>query len=107
MKTIEKLRLGVTELHVSSFERSLPFYTDILGFTILEQTESTATLGSNAKEPILLLKEDAQLKEKPDHEPGLYQFCCFITYQKKPGHMAGTCDEKRLSFNWSKRSLFQ
>ncbi|WOP20695.1 VOC family protein [Bacillus pumilus] len=78
MKTIEELRLGVTELHVSSFERSLPFYTDILGFTIVEQTDSTITLGSNAKEPILLLKEDAQLMEKPDHEPGLYHFAVLL-----------------------------
>ena len=68
MNTIEQVRLGVTELHVSSFERSLPFYTDILGFTLLEQTDSTVTLGSNAKEPILVLKEDVQLKEKPDHD---------------------------------------
>jgi len=54
LNTIEQVRLGVTELHVSSFKRSLPFYTDILGFTLLEQTDSTVTLGSNAKEPIIL-----------------------------------------------------
>lgn len=85
MKTIEELRLGVTELHVSSFERSLPFYTDILGFSILEKTDSTVTLGSNAKEPILLLKEDAHLKEKPDHEPGLYHFAVLLPTRKNLG----------------------
>ncbi|MBR0632440.1 VOC family protein [Bacillus altitudinis] len=85
MNTIEQVRLGVTELHVSSFERSLPFYTDILGFTLLEQTDSIVTLGSNAKEPILVLKEDVQLKEKPDHEPGLYHFAVLLPTRKNLG----------------------
>ncbi|MDM5299894.1 VOC family protein [Bacillus pumilus] len=85
MNTIKQLRLGVTELHVSSFERSLPFYTDILGFTLLERTDSTVTLGNNAKDPILLLKEDAQLKEKPDHEPGLYHFAVLLPTRKSLG----------------------
>ncbi|MDG3044979.1 VOC family protein [Bacillus sp. B6(2022)] len=86
MNTIEQVRLGVTELHVSSFERSLPFYTDILGFTLLEQTDSTVTLGSNAKEPILVLKEDVQLKDKPDHEPGLYHFAVLLPTRKTWAH---------------------
>ncbi|WP_353854216.1 VOC family protein [Bacillus sp. Bos-x628] len=85
MNMIEELTLGLTELHVSNFERSLPFYTEILGFTLLEQTDSTITLGNNAKEPILLLKEDVHLKKKPDHEPGLYHLAILLPARKNLG----------------------
>ncbi|MGE6630516.1 VOC family protein [Bacillus sp. NPDC077027] len=86
MNTIQpNTKLGLTELHISDFQRSLPFYTDILGFTVLDQTGSTVTLGNNAKEPILLLKEDTSLAQKPDHEPGLYHFAILLPTRKNLG----------------------
>ena len=58
--------LGVTTLRVADAGRSLVFYRDLLGFQVLEQTESTILLGS-PNQVVLRLDVEAGLKRHPSH----------------------------------------
>lgn len=63
--------LGVTTLRVADAGRSLVFYRDLLGFQVLEQTDSTILLGS-PNQVVLRLDVEAGLKRHPSHTTGLY-----------------------------------
>jgi catechol 2,3-dioxygenase len=63
-------RLGGVHLRVTDLDRSLPFYTDVVGLTLTQREGGTATLGAGA-EPIVTLHADPQAR-RPQREAGLY-----------------------------------
>jgi catechol 2,3-dioxygenase len=69
---------GVISLSVASLKRSLAFYTDALGFGVLEQSASDAVLGA-AGTPLLILKEETgALPWMVDNATGLYHFAILL-----------------------------
>lgn len=69
---------GVVSLSVANLERSIAFYTDALGFSVLRQSGSDAVLGA-AGTPLLLLQE--QIGAMPwmvDNATGLYHFAILV-----------------------------
>ncbi|MDQ2742064.1 MAG: VOC family protein [Chloroflexota bacterium] len=72
--------VGLLSLTVSDLTRSLTFYTKALGFEVLEQEGTDATLGA-AGTPLLLLSDEAGAAPWPRDRPsytGLYHFAILM-----------------------------
>jgi catechol 2,3-dioxygenase len=72
--------VGMLSLIVSDLERSLAFYTEVFGFTLLERNGGNATLGVDGV-PVLLLTEHAGAKPWPRERrsyTGLYHFAILV-----------------------------
>ncbi|MGF2614714.1 VOC family protein [Rossellomorea vietnamensis] len=70
--------VGKVSLKVQNLERSLVFYKEVLGFTILEQTERTASLSANGKTALLTLEQPADVVTKSGRTTGLYHFALLL-----------------------------
>ncbi|MDQ2787531.1 MAG: VOC family protein [Chloroflexota bacterium] len=72
--------VGLLSLTVSDLDRSVAFYTEDIGFTVLQRDGATATLGV-ADAPMLLLTERAGAKPWPREQAsytGLYHFAILV-----------------------------
>ncbi len=69
-------------LRVSDLTRSLDFYVRGLGFTVLDQTEATATLGPVDAPVLIELHADPTATEKPRMTAGLYHFAILVPSRK-------------------------
>jgi catechol 2,3-dioxygenase len=73
--------IGQVSLAVADLARSLTFYTEALGFAVLERDASTVTLGA-AGVPLLVLTEHSGAKpwprDTPDGYTGLYHFAILM-----------------------------
>ncbi len=69
--------VGLVALTVANLERSLAFYTDAIGFALLQRDEGEATLGV-AGTPLLQLTELAGASPAPRRATGLYHFAILV-----------------------------
>jgi catechol 2,3-dioxygenase len=72
--------IGLLSLTIADLPRSLAFYTEALGFEVLSQDVSGATLGAAGK-PLLLLTEDTGASPWPNDRygyTGLYHFAVLM-----------------------------
>jgi catechol 2,3-dioxygenase len=73
-------QVGVVALTVANLDRSVAFYTDAIGFAVLQRQGSAATLGASGK-PLLLLKERPGARPWPHDQyayTGLYHFAILV-----------------------------
>lgn len=71
-------QVGVVSLTIADLRRSVEFYTSAMGFAILQQDGTTATLGAGGT-PLLLLSEQSSARPWPtDHVTGLYHFAILV-----------------------------
>ncbi|MPY67605.1 VOC family protein [Deinococcus sp. SDU3-2] len=68
---------GAAELTVSDLSRSVTFYRQVLGMTVLERGDGTAQLGT-ATRPLLRLMEVPGAPPAPRSSPGLYHFAVLL-----------------------------
>lgn len=75
-----KSNIHVTKisLKVKDMEKSIKFYKEVLGFKILEKKENKATLTTDNKRPLIELKADKNLIEKPKRRTGLYHIAILL-----------------------------
>lgn len=73
--------VGHVKIKVEKIDRSLSFYTDILGFDILEQTASTAKLTTDGKTSFLSLEQPEDVTPKQGKTTGLYHFALLLPDQ--------------------------
>ena len=66
-------RIGEVSLAVSSLDRSLAFYTEVLGFRLHDQSGTAAALGANSIDVLL------RLEQIPGAIPGPADRAGFIT----------------------------
>ncbi|MCB0017975.1 MAG: VOC family protein [Anaerolineales bacterium] len=71
-------RLGAVSLTVSDLERSLRFYTEVIGFKLLQQMQNTALLGSKENAPALVLTGQPDAAPLRRHTTGLYHFAILV-----------------------------
>lgn len=71
-------RLGPVALTVSDLERSLRFYTNVIGFKLLHQVRNTAWLGTEQNKPSLVLTGQPDASPKQRHTTGLYHFAILV-----------------------------
>ncbi|MEO8561038.1 MAG: VOC family protein [bacterium] len=73
------LRLGQVRLQVGDLERSLDYYTNVLGLRVLERDAQSATLGSADGTPLVeLLAEPGTRPIQPHGRFGLYHFAILL-----------------------------
>ena len=68
-------------LLIRSFKRSLEFYVDILGFSILEKEGHKAVLSANNIDPLITLIEDRNALA-PNITLGLYHYALLLPNRK-------------------------
>jgi catechol 2,3-dioxygenase len=71
-------QIGLVALKVADLPRSLEFYTQVLGFTILHQAGRSAVLGALDSRPLLALRELPGAAPKPREATGLYHFAMLL-----------------------------
>ena len=70
-------QVGLVSLTVADLDRSVAFYTDALGFAVLQQNGPAAILGV-AGTPLLLLTEHTGARPWPVYSTGLYHFAILV-----------------------------
>jgi catechol 2,3-dioxygenase len=84
-------QIGVVSLAVANLDTSLKYYTQGIGFTVLEQHEGNATLGVPGT-PLLFLIEEAGAKPFPHDRygyTGLYHFAILVPSRADLGRWLG------------------
>lgn len=71
------LSLGPVELTVASLPRSVTFYGQVLGMTVLDQNEPTATLGLPGRPLVILTAQPGAQPTRPT-SPGLYHLAVLL-----------------------------
>jgi catechol 2,3-dioxygenase len=71
-------QIGLVALNVADLRRSLEFYTQVLGFTIVDRAERAAVLGPLDSRPLLALRELPGATPKPREATGLYHFAVLL-----------------------------
>ena len=74
-------------LNISDLQRSLAFYTDFLGFHILEQEARKAVLTADGKSPIIILQQPDGVLPKEAGRSGLYHFAILLPSRADLGEM--------------------
>lgn len=70
--------VGHVKIKVENLERSLKFYQEVIGFDVLEQTDSTAILTTDGKTSILSLVQPINAIPKQGRTTGLYHFAILL-----------------------------
>ncbi len=70
-------QMGRVALTVADLARSVAFYSDVLGFTVLQSATDAATLGVGGT-PLLHLREQAGAQPAPANATGLYHFAILV-----------------------------
>jgi catechol 2,3-dioxygenase-like lactoylglutathione lyase family enzyme len=70
-------QVGLVSLTVADLDRSVAFYSDALGFAVVQQTGPAAILGV-AGTPLLLLTEHTGARPWPVYATGLYHFAILV-----------------------------
>ena len=74
--------VGHVNIKVEDLERSLSFYEDIIGFSILEKTDKSAKLTTDGKTSILSIEQPDQVIPKQARTTGLYHFAILLPEKK-------------------------
>lgn len=75
---MEHLKIEKVTLTVGDLEQSIDFYKNILGFTVVTQSDSQASLGTPNGDIILDLIEDTLATLASKRETGLYHFAILV-----------------------------
>src|SRR2546423_15399336 len=73
-------QVGLVSLTVADLDRSVAFYTDALGFAVLQQNGPAAILGV-AGTPLLLLTEHTGARPWPVYATGMYHFAILMPHK--------------------------
>lgn len=74
------------QMKVSNLDRSVAYYTNVIGFRVLEQTEKTAILTTDGKRSILSLEEVDDALSLQRGQTGLYHFAILLPTRKSLGN---------------------
>lgn len=70
--------MGAASLTVADLERSIQFYTDVIGLTVLTRIEQTAILGTRAGHALLGLTQQAGARPQSPYTTGLYHIAILL-----------------------------
>lgn len=79
--------VGNVHLLVKDLQRSMTFYKEVIGFTILEQTEKKAALSADGKTVLLTIEQPEVIIEKQPRTTGLYHFALLLPTRADLGNV--------------------
>lgn len=91
------LRLGAAALTVADLDRSVDFYTRVLGMTELARDGATVTVGAG-QTPLLHLIEHAGATPQPARSTGLYHVAILLPSRAALGQALLRVDRERWGF---------
>ncbi|MEC0106677.1 VOC family protein [Paenibacillus taichungensis] len=78
--------LGEVSLRISNLERSIQFYTEVVGLKLLERSDKVATLTADGKQSLLRLEQLTDAVTMPVRSTsGLYHFAILLPDRKSLG----------------------
>ncbi|WP_078381716.1 VOC family protein [Sutcliffiella halmapala] len=87
--------VGEVVLKVEDLIRSITFYQEMIGFSILEQTGRKATLTADGKTPLLTIEQPTEVIQKQPRTTGLYHFALLLPSQADLGRVIQHLIDKR------------
>jgi catechol 2,3-dioxygenase len=70
--------VGHVKIKVQNLERSLKYYQEVIGFQILERTNTTANLTADGKTSILSIEQPENVIPKQRNTTGLYHYALLL-----------------------------
>lgn len=70
--------VGQVNLKVSDLDRALAFYREVIGFKVLAQTETAATLTADGRTALLAIERPDVVTPKQGRTTGLYHFALLL-----------------------------
>ena len=70
--------VGQVNLKVQNLERSVAFYREVIGFEVIEQTDSSANLTADGKTVLLSIQQSNNLVPKQGKTTGLYHYALLL-----------------------------
>ena len=70
--------VGQVKLKVQNLERSVAFYREVIGFEVIEQTDSSANLTADGKTVLLSIQQSNNLIPKQGKTTGLYHYALLL-----------------------------
>ncbi|MDG5788336.1 VOC family protein [Evansella sp. AB-P1] len=70
--------VGEVNINVMDLEKSVQFYQQFIGFSILEKTDSKAILTADGSKPLLTLNKPKDVQRKQTRTTGLYHFAILL-----------------------------
>lgn len=93
--------VGHVKIKVENLIRSLKFYQEVIGFDVLEQTDTTAILTSDSKTSILSLEQPVNVIPKQGRTTGLYHFAILLPERSDLANIVIHLVNKRIKFGSS------
>ncbi len=78
-------RIGAVHLRVSDLDRSLTFYTHVIGLEVLSRREDGAVLGAGGS-ALVVLRALSGAVPRPRHTTGIYHFAILVPDRASLGH---------------------
>ena len=78
---------GEVYLNVVDLERSVRFYKEIIGFRLLEETETRAVLTADGRTPLLIVAQPENVTPKEPRRTGLYHFALLLPKRADLGNI--------------------
>lgn len=92
-------------INVVDLDRSIQFYKRVIGFQLLEQTKSKATLTANGTDPLLVLNVPENPQPKQRQTTGLYHFAILLSKRKDLAKFLQHLRQLNLPFGASDHSV--
>ncbi|MCG1022602.1 VOC family protein [Sutcliffiella horikoshii] len=70
--------VGEVMIKVEDLQRSIEFYTNVIGFKVLEHTESKAVFSADGLTPLLTIEQPKGIQPKQQRTTGLYHFALLL-----------------------------
>lgn len=70
--------VGEVVVKVENLQRSIEFYTNVIGFKVLKQTESSVIFTADGHTPLLTIEQPKNIKAKQPRTTGLYHFALLL-----------------------------
>lgn len=88
--------VGHVKIKVGNLERSLKYYQEVIGFKILEQTETTAKLTTDGKTSLLSIEQPENVVPKQGRTTGLYHFALLLPHRSDLANIVNHFNENGI-----------
>ncbi len=97
--------IGEVSLTVSNLDRAVGFYTDTLGFRVIDHASTEAVLGASADRPLLRLHENPTARAMPRRSSGLYHVAILTPSRAALGRSLRRLAERRYPLSGAAHHL--